>query len=143
MKTYGIRGQVLWFAFGTWVGAAFAALLEIIVRKEFKQGPYFNDGSGIPAELAVLVPFSCVVAVPYAVWLWARTNRKGQRTEIPWVFPLFSGIAYLPLLFSMIPLLIVVAGQGQGAIIGTLIGAYVLGFPVFLAEICSRVARMK
>lgn len=79
MKLYGIRGQVLWFAFGTWAGAALTALFEIIVRKEFKSGPYFNDGSGIPAELAILVLLACLLTIPYAVWLWASPSYGATR----------------------------------------------------------------
>jgi hypothetical protein len=143
MKTYGFCGQVLWFIFGTWVGAALAVLSEIVLRKEFKIGPYYNDGSGIPAEIALFVPLACMFAVPYVVWLWFRTSRTGQRSKISWAFPLFLGIAYFPLLFGAIWLFITVTGLGQGTIIGTFVGACVFGFPVAFAEICFRVARRR
>jgi hypothetical protein len=140
MKLYGIRGQALWFAFGTWAGAVLAALLEIILRKEIRVGSYFNNVSSILTELAISVFMVCLLTIPYTVWLWARTYRKGQRAQLHWLIPLILGIIFLPLLCGMIPLLIVLAGQGQGTIIGTMIGSCILGFPVVFAEMCFRVA---
>jgi hypothetical protein len=50
------------------------------------------------------------------------------------------GVAYFPALFCSIPLLIWISGQGQGAVIGSLICLMMFGLPVLCAELSFRLS---
>lgn len=132
MKTYGVVGQFGWFAFGTWVGAALCILLQMIHTLEINS--WLDGETGMALLLAGYVLIAVLLATPHAVWLWLRTRRRRQPCEVPWFVSLILGLAYLPLLSGIVPLLIVLTGQGQGTVIGTSICACVFGLPIAFAE---------
>ena len=138
MKMYGIRGQVTYFAFGTWAGAAAWIAIEAMQRTEVKS--WGDTESGLRLLVTGYIFFALLTAIPFAAWLLIRRRWKQRPTVVLWIAPLVAGFAYLPSLGALLPLMIHVTGQGQGPLIGTAVATYLFGAPVVLAEVCLRIA---
>lgn len=142
MNRYGIRGQIAWFAFGTWAGDCFVQLFEVVYRGEFKIRSTLNDGSGLPIMLFLAMPLSVFFAIGFGGWLWFRSRKRGS-CQTPWAIPFLGGLFFIPLCAALIPVLCIICRQDQGTIIGTAVAALIYGLPVVSAEICLRMSRYR
>ncbi len=135
MKAIGVLTQCVWFAFGTWIGSIFAGTSETIFRDP---QPSSRD---IPIEwLTVLyIPLSILLSLIFLAWVVIRSRTSGGTCRLSWLVPLVLGAAYFPLVFSSIPPLIWLTGQGQGAFIGLSIAGVLFGLPIVLGEIAFRI----
>lgn len=131
MDSLGVKGQYFCFAVGTWCGSIVAGSVERWFR------PASPSPRELPLELLVLlyIPVSLLLASLFAIWIAVRSRRENPRPAIGWRTPFSLGLAYLPLLFGAIPLLIRATGQGHGPIIGSCIAALLLGLPILAGEI--------
>jgi hypothetical protein len=137
MKTIGVLAQCVWFAFGTWVGSIFAGTAETI----FRDPPPQPTSRDIPIEwlIVLYIPLSVLLSLIFLGWIVIRSRTTGGTCRLPWLVPLVLGTAYLPVVFSSIPVLIWLTDQGQGAFIGLSIAGVLFGLPVVLGEIAFRI----
>lgn len=139
MKSVGLKGQYVCFAAGTWIGSIVAGYVEQQVRE------LVSSPRELPFELmvALYVPFSLLLALPFLMWIMIRARGRESVAATAWLIPFAFGLVYFPLLFSAIPMLIYVTGQGQGTLISSCIATLVFGLPIVGAEIAFRIGRQK
>ncbi len=139
MIIVGLRAQYVLFALGTWIGAVLGILGGHIWERKVIDTNRTELGPGLLIIAYVFV--AGLLALPYLGWIWMRNHFTVKQCSILWIVPLLLGIIHLPCIVVLIPLLIEMMGQGQGARIGTAIMVVTFGLPVIFAELSFRISK--
>lgn len=139
MKAIGVLAQCCWFAFGLWIGAIFAGAAETVLRDP----PPQPTGREILFEwlIVLYIPFSILLSLLFLFWITIRLLLRRGICRVPWLIPLILGIAYFPLLFASIPVLIWLTHEGQGVVIGSSITVVFLGLLALDGEIVIYISK--
>ena len=146
MRTTDLRAHHVWFAFGTWVGSVACIFLEPIILRPTVSHPMetlLGPALGHAVLCAGYIFVAALIAAEFVGWIAVRRRLTGVQCDAPWAVTWIFGFIYLPCLFGLIPLLIKITGQGQGAIIGSAIMVCFFGLPVLLAEVLFQIGAIR
>jgi hypothetical protein len=135
---YGILGQAMWFAFGSWWGWAISARLAMLFSKILS-----DSGEPVTFQSMALafVPICIFMAVCFAIWLAVRSRLSGIKNPLLARVPAILGLACPVTCAGLNVVLGRMLGFEQRLVVGGTILLACIVLPLVAGEIAFRVSR--